>query len=87
MQTQLVIRLPKHKKALLANLAQLKGESLSALVRQAINSYLAKNKSKENNLMDLAAISEQKRNQSKKPQAQAPKDLSTNYKRYLYSNQ
>jgi len=74
---QLVVRLPREQKIFLEFLAIKQKTTVSSLTRIAINDFL--NKKKSSSLFSrLAKIG--KRAKTK----QAPKDLSTNYKKYLY---
>lgn len=79
--TQLIVRIPEEQKQALALLAQKKRQRLSDVVRTAIDGYLASHeKTNRNELLALVKIAN--RYKGKK----YPKDLSTNYKRYLYGD-
>lgn len=80
--TQLVVRIPEEQKRLLDIEAQRQRETVSNLVRRAIAQYMEvrQNRSNRNDLMALLAIAE------KGKHIKGPKDLSTNYKRYLYGD-
>lgn len=79
MNTHLIVRLPEEQKMLLKVLADNRNVSVAEITRQAIREYFVnKGKKRENFLFRLAKIGE-----AKKPAA-APKDLSENYKDYLY---
>lgn len=79
--TQLVVRIPEEQKQLVVREAQRRGESLSAVVRRAIARYIEKKgRGHHNELLELLAIAE------KGKHLKGPKDLSTNYKRYLYGD-
>lgn len=80
--TQLVVRLPEEQKQILIQEAQRKGETVSVLVRRAIARYIEKKLSRGNHdeLLALLAIAE------KGKHIKGPRDLSTNYKRYLYGD-
>lgn len=80
--TQLVVRIPEEQKHVLAQVAQKKGESVSAVVRRAIARYVEEKMSRGNSeeLLALLAIAE------KGKHIKGPRDLSTNYKRYLYGD-
>jgi len=79
MSVPLVVRIPKEQKMLLEILASNKNVSVAKITRKAIEDYVAKMDKKEDNfLLRLAKIGESK----KVPNA--PKDLSENYKSYLY---
>lgn len=75
----LVVRIPEEQKIALKLLAGSKNVSVAKITRKAIEEYISKMvEHKENLLLKLAKIGE-----SKKIPA-SPKDLSQNYKQYLY---
>jgi predicted transcriptional regulator len=80
--TQLVVRIPEEQKQALALEAQRKGETVSDVARRAIAQYTEEKRGRgnRNDLMALLAIAEKGRH------IKGPKDLSTNYKRYLYGD-
>lgn len=80
--TQLVVRIPEEQKQLVAREAQRRGESLSAVIRRAIAHYIEKKQGRghHSELLELLAIAE------KGKHFKGPKDLSANYKRYLYGD-
>lgn len=80
--TQLVVRIPEEQKQVLAQEAQRRGETVSVVVRRAITRYVEKkrNRGNRNELLALLAIAE------KGKHIKGPRDLSTNYKRYLYGD-
>lgn len=79
--TQLVVRIPEEQKQMLTLLAQQGRQSVSDVVREAIDGhFLSKRKNVKNELLALAEIG--KRYKGKKYST----DLSTNYKRYLYGD-
>lgn len=74
----LVVRIPEEQKIALKLLADSRNLSVARITREAIEEYVSKMvKSKENLLLKLAKIGERKK-------VVAPKDLSRNYKQYLY---
>lgn len=78
MDKQLVIRLPEKQKFLLENLAERMDISVSELTRQAINQFVNRKKGAQNPLLKLAQIGQNL-------PGSGPKDLSSNYKKYLYN--
>jgi len=82
MTDQLAIRIPSSQKSLLETMANQKKTTISALVRTAINHFLEQTYPEKNNqvLLELADIGKQIKD------SDAPKDLSSNYKDYLYPN-
>ena len=75
----LVVRLPEEQKVALKLLANSQSVSVAKITRKAIEEYIARMaKGKENLLFKLAKIGESKK------VAVTPKDLSQNYKEYLY---
>ena len=77
--TTLVVRIPEEQKIALQLLAGSKNVSVAKITRKAIEEYVSKMiDGKENLLLKLAEIGESKK------VATAPKDLSQNYKQYLY---
>lgn len=79
MTSQLVVRIPEEQKQILQILASSKDISMGEITRQAIRDYLGKKKPLGKPLFEsLAAIGKKKRIKN------APKDLSKNYKKYLY---
>ena len=77
--TTLVVRIPEEQKIALQLLAGSKNVSVAIITRKAIEEYVSKMiDGKENLLLKLAEIGESKK------VATAPKDLSQNYKQYLY---
>lgn len=75
----LVVRIPEEQKIALKLLAGSKNVSVAKITRKAIEEYVSKMVGgKENLLLKLAKIGE-----SRKIPA-SPKDLSQNYKQYLY---
>lgn len=79
--TQLVVRIPEEQKQTLLLLAQQERQPLSHVVRRAIDTFVAtKKRGKKNDLLALVAIA----HKYKGPVG--PRDLSTNYKRYLYGD-
>lgn len=81
MSTPLVIRLPEEEKLGLELLAMQNQLTLTDIARTAIKEYLKKQKTKgqPNLLLELSKIGEE----SGIP---GPKDLSANYKKYLYGS-
>ena len=80
--TQLVVRIPEKQRQALELEAQRSGETVSQVDRRGIF-HQVEEKRKKNNLAELAellAIAE------KGKHIKSPKDLSTNYKRYLYGD-
>lgn len=74
----LVVRIPEEQKIALKLLANSKNLSVARITREAIEEYISKMaKSEENLLLKLAKIGERKK-------VTVPKDLSRNYKQYLY---
>lgn len=79
--TQLVVRISEDQQRALVLLAHQKRQRISDVVREALTNHLQRQKENEiNELLALAEIG--KRFKGKK----YPKDLSTNYKRYLYGD-
>ncbi len=77
--TQLVIRLPEEQKQMLTFIAQQERQPLSRVVRKALDNFVAaKKRKKKNDLLRLVEIAYKYKGPAE------PKDLSTNYKRYLY---
>lgn len=75
----LVVRIPEEQKIALQLLAGSKHVSVAIITRKAIEEYVSKMVGgKENLLLKLAEIGESKKVTT------APKDLSQNYKQYLY---
>lgn len=82
MNTLLVVRIPEEQKIALRLLANSKNVSVAKITRKAIEEYVSKMVGdKENLLLKLAKIGESKKT------ASAPKNLSQNYKQYLYSKE
>ena len=80
MNTQLIVRLPEVDKNMLELIASNKQTTTSDIVRVAISNYLQKQTSANKNIfVKLAKIGNSKKIKK------APKDLSTNYKKYLYT--
>jgi len=80
MSVQLIVRIPEQQKLFLQNMANQQNLPVSKLVRDAIEGYLREQQDKENVLLKLADIGEQKTSKN------APKNLSTKYKDYLYKD-
>lgn len=79
MNTLLVVRIPEEQKIALKLLAGSKNVSVAKITRKAIEEYVSKMvENKENLLLKLGRIGESKK------KAVGPKDLSQNYKQYLY---
>lgn len=80
--TQLIVRIPEEQKQILEREAQRGGETVSVVVRRAITRYVEEKRGRgnRNELLALLAIAE------KGKYIKGPKDLSTNYKRYLYGD-
>lgn len=79
MSNQLIIRLPEEEKMTLEVIANNRQLTISEVTRIAIRNYLTKEmKSKDNLFLRLAKIGKTKKVNK------APKDLSFNYKKYLY---
>lgn len=80
--TQLIVRIPEEQKKALELEAQRTKETVSVLVRRAIARYVDEKRGKgnRNELLALLAIAE------KGKHIKGPRDLSTNYKRYLYGD-
>ncbi len=80
--TQLVVRIPEEQKQALELEAQRTRETVSVVVRRAITRYVEEKRGRgnRNELLALIAIAE------KGKHIKGPKDLSTNYKRYLYGD-
>jgi hypothetical protein len=76
---QLVVRVPQQQKVIFEQLAQQQQQTVSALVRYALDEYLEKNMTKKstNHLLELAKISQG---------TSGPEDLSSSYKLQLYRN-
>lgn len=74
---QLVVRIPSQQKNIFEQIAQQKDESVSNLVREALDIYLRKQmKSRSSNLLlELADIGKK---------IKGPKNLSNSYKKVLY---
>lgn len=74
---QLVVRIPQQQKAIFQQLAQQRQETVSTLIRKALDNYLKKTtqSSSKNLLLELSKIGQD---------AQGPKNLSSSYKEYLY---
>lgn len=79
--TQLVVRIPEEQKQVLTLIAQQERQPLSRVVRRALDNFVAaKKRGKKNDLLRLVAIAHKYKGPA------GPKDLSTNYKRYLYGD-
>lgn len=80
--TQLIVRIPEEQKQILEREAQRGGETVSVVVRRAITRYVEEKRGRgnRNELLAFLAIAE------KGKHIKGPKDLSTNYKRYLYGD-
>ncbi len=79
--TQLVVRIPEEQKQVLMLLAQQNRQPLSFVVRKALDDYVElKKRGKKNDLLALVAIAHKYKGPA------GPRDLSTNYKRYLYGD-
>lgn len=80
--TQLIVRIPEEQKQMLVQEAQRKGETVSDVVRRAIARHVEakRHRGNRNELLALLAIAE------KGKHMKGPRDLSTNYKRYLYGD-
>ncbi|MBI3577447.1 hypothetical protein HY086_05415 [Candidatus Gottesmanbacteria bacterium] len=78
--TQLVVRIPEEQKQMLMLIAQTERQPLSRVVRGALDTFITAKKHQHNDLLRLLEIA----NKYKGPVV--PKDLSTNYKRYLYGD-
>lgn len=80
--TQLVVRIPEEQKQILELEAQRTRETVSVVVRRAITRYVEEKRGRgnRNELLALLAIAE------KGKHIKGPRDLSTNYKRYLYGD-
>ncbi|MDO8452078.1 MAG: hypothetical protein Q7S76_04390 [bacterium] len=79
--TQLVVRIPEEQKQMLTLIAQQERQPLSQIVRRALDTFVAsKKRGKKNDLLQLVAIAEKYKGPI------GPRDLSTNYKRYLYGD-
>ena len=75
---QLVVRIPQQQKVVFEQLAHQENQSVSTLVREALDKYLEKKMKSTpntNHLLDLAKIGQG---------TNGPKDLSSSYKQYLY---
>lgn len=74
---QLVVRIPQQQKVIFEQLAHQENQSVSTLVREALDKYLkVKMYSKQKNiLLELAKIGQG---------TKGPKNLSSSYKQYLY---
>lgn len=80
MNNPLVVRVSEEQKISLKILADSQNVSVAKITRKAIEEYISKTaKDKGNLLVRLAKIGESKKLPG------APKDLSQNYKNYLYS--
>lgn len=79
MNTPVVIRIPEEEKLCLELLAMNNKTTITNITRRAIAEYVKKQKAKKqpNLLLELAKIGEDSG-------IHGPKDLSTNYKKYLY---
>lgn len=81
MNVQLVVRVPEEQKLMLEVIASNKQVSVGKITREAIKNYVAiETKSQKNLFARLAKIGRSKK------VIQAPKDLSVNYKKYLYTS-
>lgn len=78
--TQLIVRIPEEQKQALTLIAQQERQPLSHVVRRAIDTFVASKKRGKNDLEKLIAIAHKYKGPA------GPKDLSTNYKRYLYGD-
>lgn len=79
--TQLVVRIPEEQKQMLTLIAQQERLPLSNVIRKALSDFVtAKKREKKNDLLRLVAIAKQYKGPA------GPRDLSTNYKRYLYGD-
>ncbi len=79
--TQLIVRIPEEQKQALSLLAQQERQPLSFVVRKALDEYVAlKKRGKKNDLLTLVAIAHKYKGPT------GPRDLSSNYKRYLYGD-
>ncbi len=75
---QLVVRIPQQQKIVFQQLARQENQSISTLVREALDRYLEikmKPTQRANHLLDLAKIGQE---------IKGPKNLSSSYKKYLY---
>ena len=79
MVSTIVVRLPADQKQMLSLAAKKKRQSVSAVVRTALEEHFQQNIRKDKNLfLELAKIGKSARVKN------APRDLSKNYKKYLY---
>lgn len=78
MNHPLVVRIPEEQKLMLEIIANSKNVSMAQITRTAIRDYVAKARSEKDLFIKLAAIGKSKKI------ASAPKNLSENYKNYLY---
>ena len=80
--TQLVVRIPEEQKRELVFEAQRQKMTVSELARGVITRYIEQKRKKTNQeeLEKLLAIA------AKGKHIKSPRDLSTNYKRYLYGD-
>lgn len=79
MSTQLVVRIPEEQKLILEILANNNQVSIAEITRLAIKNYIARmTKDKKGLFIRLVEIGKSKK------VVNAPKDLSENYKKYLY---
>lgn len=77
---QIVVRIPPAQKAFLDQLAQKQDTTVSDLTRQALGEFIADHKQQSSNIfLELAQIGKRKKN------VNAPKDLSSTYKKYVYN--
>ncbi len=81
MKKQLVVRIPEEQNFMLTQLALQQNTTVSDLVRQAISKFLSQDMEEDNDLVALAKIGE---DMTQDPDA--PQDLATNYKKYLYGD-
>lgn len=74
---QIVVRVPEQQKITFEQIAQQSGQSVSVLVREALDQYLKKSTKKNsgNLLLKLSQIGKD---------IDGPKNLSSSYKDYLY---
>ncbi|MFH1561011.1 MAG: hypothetical protein ABID04_00310 [Patescibacteria group bacterium] len=80
MNSQLVVRIPEEQKLMLETLAYNSQSSISRVVRTALFDFIEKKTKtdKENLFVELAKVGKGKKVSG------APKNLSANYKKYLY---
>lgn len=76
---QLVVRIPQQQKIIFEQLAQQKQQTVSVLVREALDSYLRKTAQypTKNFLLELSKVGQE---------INGPKNLSSFYKKHLYKN-